>query len=202
MHNISLIKPDPSKGIFYEFTPERWAMLDTIAWSEGTDKQIEIVANLGYTLYSQRNYKTQERIQDTETGYDVTFGFREVADLSKHPRIHVPFGNTTSTAFGRYQVMDFTDKWIRDWLKAKGLPLFPSYQPEYQDQMCLLLIDAKREALKFVDAGLNGFNQALDKLSYEWASFYPGRYGQGFHSLQSLKDIYTKSLKKWQSVKV
>lgn len=117
MHDVNLTKPNPQKGIYYEFSPERWAWLDLIAWSEGTDKKIEQNANLGYTLYSSRNYKTLERIQDTETGYDVTFGFREVADLSKHPKIHVPFGNTTSTAFGRYQIMDFTDAWIRDYLQ-------------------------------------------------------------------------------------
>lgn len=200
MYQVEVIKPNILQAIYYEFKPERWAWLDLIAWCEGTDKKIEEKGNIGYSLYSLKNYRTKERIEDTETGYDITFGFKEVADLSKHPKIHVPFGKTTSTAFGRYQIMDFTDTWIKKYLYDNKLTQFPSYQPQYQDQMCLLLIDAKRKSLQFVDQGLAGFEQALNKLSYEWASLPPGRYGQGFHPLSVCQNIFVQALSKWKAI--
>lgn len=196
--DIDISKPDPSKGILYAFSPERWAWLDLIAYCEGTDKVIESRADKSYHLYSLNNYKTRERIADTETGYDVTFGFREVQDLSKHPKLKIPFGTTYSTAFGRYQIMDFTEIWLQDYLKSRKLPPFPNYQPPYQDQRCLLLIDKKRHALTYVDKGIDELDEALGILSHEWASLPPGRYGQPSLSVKQCHDVYLKCLSKWK----
>ena len=157
---------DVNSGIYYEITPLRRIYLDFIAACEGTDKKLDL----------------------TPTGYDVLFGGSKFTDFSKHPQKKVPFGKTYSTAAGRYQIMDYTEKWLLQNLNFP--PNGVSFLPEFQDQRCLYLIQAKRKALREVDT--DNFKEFCEKCSYEWASILPSRYGQGYLTLKSMTDIYLK----------
>lgn len=167
-------KPDVANGIYYEITPIRRVYLDFIAACEGTDKQLNL----------------------TPVGYDILYGGSKFTDLSKHPNKRIKAGAYTSSASGRYQVMDFTEKDILKVLKfgTSG----NSFMPEYQDQRCLYLIDGKRKAIKDVDK--DNFKAFCEKCSWEWASILPSRYGQGYLTLSTMTKIYT-DLKKLHGFK-
>jgi len=158
-----LIQPvDVNKQLYYELTPQRLAILGVIAFTEGTDRTIDL----------------------TRTGYDTLFGFGKFTPGPDHPRVKVPFGRTFSTAAGRYQFLDITWDFIQSRLTRTGFKPFPSFQPDYQDQAVLFLIDAKRKVLDEVDKGdIDGF---LEEASFEWASLPNPKKGIGRFSGGSL----------------
>ncbi len=172
---------DVAKQFYYELTPRRMAILDTIAWAEGTDRNINT----------------------TKEGYNIIFTFKRFSDFSKHPRRVACHGRLCSTAAGRYQFLDKTWDDIQKWLRNAGMRPFPSIEPDYQDQAALYLIDAKRKAMKYVDIGnLTAF---LEKCSWEWASLpVPGlspprsRYpGQPARSESEFTDLFNRYLALW-----
>lgn len=175
--NKIIQKIDIEKQLYYELTPQRLAILDLIAWTEGTDREIG----------------------KTKVGYDLLFGYQKFTPGRDHPRIHRPFGNTTSTAAGRYQILDKTWDSIQRGLKKSGFKPFPSFEPIYQDQAALYLIDAKRKTLPAVDAG--NLNPFLEACSWEWASVPNcqgnGRYGQPIVAPAQCRQIYNQLLNLW-----
>jgi muramidase (phage lysozyme) len=177
---MKIIQPiDVSQHQYYELTPERLAILDLIAYTEGTDREIG----------------------KTKKGYDILFGGKTFPPGKDHPRIHVPFGKTTSTAAGRYQILDKTWDWLQLGLEANGFKPFPSFAPKYQDQAALYLIDAKRSAIEAVDSG--DLNEFLKLCSWEWASLPTpegkGRYGQPIVKPSKIKEIYSQLVNLWRA---
>ncbi|NET08381.1 MAG: glycoside hydrolase family 104 protein [Merismopedia sp. SIO2A8] len=172
-----IIKPlDIKKQIYYELTPERLAILDLIAYTEGTDKTIG----------------------STKAGFDTIYGYKKFTPGKDHPRKKVTSGGFTSTAAGRYQIIDNTWDWLQQKLKQTGFVSFPSFAPIYQDQAALFLIDAKRDSMKEVDSeNLNGF---LEKCSWEWASLPPARYPpQKTLPKEKCWQVYRQLLNLWKS---
>ena len=169
-----LFPKDVSKQIYYELTPYRLAILDLIAYTEGTDRELG----------------------KDKKGYDILFGYKKFNPNSKdHPRKVIRAGGYASTAAGRYQILDKTYDLMQRHLVRTGFKPFPSFKPEYQDQMGMYLIDWKRGALNFVDTGnLAGFCNAC---SYEWASIPPGRYGQPVVDYKKCREIYYHLLGLW-----
>lgn len=165
----------PNTQIYYELTPRRKAILDTIAYTEGLDR----------------------RIDKTSTGYNYSFAYIPFTPGKTHPYKTICSPSICSSAAGRYQILDVTYNWLQSHLKLNGLSPFPAFTPIYQDQMALYLIDAKRHALGLIDNG--SINQALDILSYEWASIAPGRYGQPTLSRQQTLKIYYQFLQLHQT---
>ncbi len=158
----------------YLITPERSAMLNTINWAEGSP------------------------------AYNQAFNYIVFNNYGPHPNLHIPFGDTYTTAAGRYQFLWQT--W-QDAIKALGLPDYMS--PENQDQAALWLIDKKRGVLDNVDAG--DVRGAVQKLSWEWASlpvvftetvngktYYAGsgRYGQPTKTIDQIITFFNEELKK------
>lgn len=137
----------------YKITPERQAMLDTINWCEG------------------------------EPGYNQLFSYKPFDNNGPHPDVCIPFGDTCSTAAGRYQFLYNT--W-QDTIKVLGIPDYMS--ASNQDQAALQRIDY-RGAMDDVDSG--NIESAVSKLSYEWASLPPGRYGQPIKTLDQVLNYYT-----------
>lgn len=118
-------------------------------------------------------------------GYDVTFGYRFYAEsCDDHPfRARMPTcsGKYCSTAAGRYQFL------LATW---DGLQL-PNFWPENQERGALELVTRRGVTLP-PDRPLSEaeFTDAMDKLSYEWASLPPGRYGQPTYSLVEARATY------------
>lgn len=110
-------------------------------------------------------------------GYRTLFGYGTFDSYSDHPRVRVPFGNTYSTAAGRYQILART--W--DGLVSKlGRGALPDFGPDNQDRAALELI-RERGALNDVRAGRVA--AAVGKVAKVWASLPGANYaGQGMRS--------------------
>jgi muramidase (phage lysozyme) len=170
-----LTPKNPDKQLYYEITPQRAAILDLIAYCEGTD----------------RNKDTKK------TGYNIIYGYRYFKDFSKHPRIRVTAGRWTSSAAGRYQILDKTWDELQKQLQKTGFKPFPSFEPIYQDQAALFLIDYKRKSLDFVDNSM--IDQFMNKCSWEWASIPPPRYGQPVLTSNQCRDLFQYFLKMYDT---
>ena len=113
-------------------------------------------------------------------GYNVTFAYRYVDSCEVHPNLTVCSGAYCSTAAGRYQFLNKT---------YAGLKL-SNFWPESQERGALELI--RRRGVSLPDAAMTAtqFANAMDKLSYEWASLPPGRYGQSHFSMEQIREEY------------
>ncbi len=118
-------------------------------------------------------------------GYNVLFSHRTVADCRLHPNRRICAGRYCSTASGRYQFL------TRTWASLR----MPTFKPENQDRGAAKLM-ARRRAAVPVGRAMNAteFRNVLDKVSYEWASLPPGRYGQPLKSRAALRAVYCSEI--------
>jgi muramidase (phage lysozyme) len=139
-------------------TAKRKALLDTIAYAEGTKGH-------GYD------------------GYNILYAYKTVDDCNRHPDRVICSGSYCSSAAGRYQFLNKT------W---NGLGL-PNFRPENQTRGAMTLI-AWRKATIPADRAMTAteFANVMSKISYEWASLPPGRYGQPIKSMSALRSEYCK----------
>lgn len=137
------------------------ALLDTIAWSEGTTQ-----------------------IPDSDDGYRVLVGstpqhpltFTSYADF---PCIYNPKFN--STASGRYQIIK------RMYYAYKAILSLPDFSPESQDKIAIQMIK-ERGALPNIEEG-NLFN-AVNLICPIWASLPGNNAGQHQNSTTSLMTAF------------
>lgn len=118
--------------------------------------------------------------------YDITFGYRPIKDLSKHPNQVVQGGKYSSAAAGAYQFMPGTWSGVA---KQQGLK---DFGPVSQDLAALALIRAKG-----VDPEKDPITpQTVAKLAGTWASLptLQGKsaYGQPVKSFEALKQFAAK----------
>jgi muramidase (phage lysozyme) len=115
-------------------------------------------------------------------GYNVTFAYRYFDSCDEHPNLKICSGSLCSTAAGRYQFLYKT---------YVGLKL-PNFWPEQQERGALELVSRRGVTLPAAPLTATQFANALDKLSYEWSSLPPGRYGETRRTLQQIRDEYCK----------
>lgn len=149
--------PERAEGVLHE-GPK--ALMDTIAWSEGT----------------------RGRGSD---GYNVIVGYKYATDCTRHPNRLIRLSSTlSSTAAGRYQFL------YRTW-NSLGLA---NFMPENQDRGGFKLVTRRGVTVPTERAmTATELSNALSKLSYEWASLPPNRYGQGVHSASAVRAEYCRN---------
>lgn len=103
--------------------------------------------------------------------YNCLFGHGHFADFSTHPNIKVPYGNTFSTAAGRYQILYKT---------FKGLKM-KDFTPESQDKAAIDLIRGRKA---YGDILAADWEAAIMKCNKEWASLPNSPYGQPTHKME------------------
>ena len=112
--------------------------------------------------------------------YDITFGYRPIKDLSKHPDQVVRSGGYSSAAAGAYQFMPSTCQRASQAVKA------PDFGPRSQDLAALQLM--RWRGVDPDKAPISPENVA--KLSGEWAAFPTlkggSAYGQPSKSYEQL----------------
>ena len=140
------------------------AFLDTIAYSEGTDKA---------------GQPTKDR------GYDVLVGGGLFTGYADHPRklIDLPRLGIKSTAAGRYQVL------ARYYDVYKAQLGLPDFSPASQDKIAVQLI-RECKALDDIDTGRIG--DALRKCRSRWASLPGAGYGQHEHKVDTLTAVFMR----------
>lgn len=117
-------------------------------------------------------------------GYRTLFGGQLFDSYADHPRVFVPFRNTTSSAAGRYQFL------ARTWdTLARRLSL-PDFSPDNQDAAAIELI-RERGALNDVRAGR--VDQAVSKVRKIWASLPGAGYNQPERNINALVAAYTRA---------
>lgn len=137
-------------------SPKEKAFLDTISWAEGT-------------LH--------------ENGYQVLFGGEIIDDLSRHPEKCIPVKlqgrNLCSTAFGRYQILDFN---------AKNM----SFEPHKQDQWAIKKLKSVNALSKIKNEDIK---EAIMSSCRIWSSFpCHENDGKGFYNqpTKSMNDLLAK----------
>lgn len=137
------------------------ALHDSIAYAEGT-----------------RNY--------SKDGYNVLFSFRLTSSCRSHPNQCIAFGSTCSTAAGRYQFLTTT------WRSVASARNLTTFEPENQERGAAYLISTTRRVSVPQTRAMTAaeFSNAMSKLSYEWASLPPGRYGQPSKSSSQMRSMY------------
>ncbi|RQM70676.1 hypothetical protein [Aeromonas enteropelogenes] len=133
-----------------------------------------------------------------DVGYETLFSGKSFIkdynrDFSDHPRIKIKSGKLISSAAGAYQVMGYT--WDDpSMVNARKKYHIKDFSPSSQDMFCLILFKYKRAGtLEQIRQGR--IQEALDKLSYEWASLPPGRYGQPSKTMGEALSIFNLYLK-------
>lgn len=128
-----------------------------------------------------------------DKGYETLFSGKSFIsdyerDFSVHPRIKIKSGRLVSSAAGAYQVMGYT--WDDpSMVSARNEYKVKDFTPLSQDTFCLILFKKKRAGT--LDEIRQGkIKDALDKLSYEWASLPPGRYGQPSKTMSEALSIF------------
>lgn len=141
------------------------ALLDTIAFSEGTDNG---------------------RQPTKCNGYDVVVGGGLFTGFADHPRqlISLPNLGIKSTAAGRYQLLS---RYYDAYKKQLGLK---DFSPLSQDLIAIQQI-RERKAIQLIVSGK--FDAAVAAISNIWASLPGAGYGQHEHKLDTLKTVYLKA---------
>ncbi len=142
------------------------ALHDTIAFAEGTEGD------------------------GAKDGYNVMFTHRQFASCARHPNIRNCDGGLCSTAAGRYQFLKTT------WdVVARGTGA-SNFEPENQERGATYLVTTVRRVNLPAGRAMSAseFSNAMSKLSYEWASLPPGRYGQPKKPLSTMRSNYCANL--------
>lgn len=137
------------------------ALHDSIAYAEGT-----------------RNH--------SKDGYNVMFSFKLMNSCASHPNQCLKFGSSCSTAAGRYQFLTKT------WNSVKSAKGLSSFEPENQERGAAYLVSSVRKVTVPQSRPMTAseFSNAMSKLSWEWASLPPGRYGQPNKSASQMRNMY------------
>lgn len=140
------------------------AFLDTIAYSEGTDKP---------------GQPTKDR------GYDVLVGGGLFTGYADHPRklIDLPRLGIKSTAAGRYQIL------ARYYDVYKAQLGLRDFSPASQDRIAIQLI---RECKALDDIDTGRIADALRKCRSRWASLPGAGYGQHEHNADTLIAVFKR----------
>lgn len=141
------------------------ALLDTIAFSEGTDKPGQ---------------------PSKDRGYDVVVGGGLFSGYADHPRQLISLSKLgiKSTAAGRYQLLS---RYYDAYKKSLSLP---DFSPLSQDKIAIQQI-RERKALPLIEAGR--FDEAIAAIRNIWASLPGAGYGQHEHKLDTLRQVYLKA---------
>jgi len=116
-----------------------------------------------------------------QDGYNVTFAYHYFSSCDRHPNLNICSGGYCSTAAGRYQFLTTT------W---NGLKL-PNFHPNNQDVGAMRLVSRRGASIPSTRAlTATEFVNVMDRISYEWASLPPGRYGQPSYSMTATRAKY------------
>ena len=137
------------------------ALHDAIAFAEGTRNQ-------------------------SSDGYDVMFSYKIMNSCQFHPNQCLKFGSSCSTAAGRYQFLKGT------WDSVKSAKTLLNFEPESQELAGAYLVSTVRKVTVPQTRAMTAseFSNAMNKLSWEWASLPPGRYGQPSKTLSQMRTMY------------
>jgi muramidase (phage lysozyme) len=122
-------------------------------------------------------------------GYNIAFTHREFASCARHPNMTICSGRLCSTAAGRYQFLKSTWDMVARGINARN------FEPENQEKGAVYLVTEIRNVNVPNGRAMTAaeFSNAMSKLSYEWASLPPGRYGQPVKTQSQMRTDYCRN---------
>jgi muramidase (phage lysozyme) len=140
-------------------------------------------------LHDAIAYAEGTRNRGDNDGYDVGFAYRKIASCAHHPNKVTCSGRYCSTAAGRYQFLK------RTWDSTARATGADAFAADDQERGAEYLVKRVRKVVVPERAmTATEFSNALKKLSYEWASLPPGRYGQPMRSEAQVRAAYCEAL--------
>ncbi len=124
--------------------------------------------------------------EGTGSCYNFMVGHKTFSSFAEHPNIAQPFGTQKSTAAGRYQFLYST------WQELVEANDFSTFAPMNQDVAAIYYMETKGFVTPTKTLSRPEFVQAMNSLSYAWASLPPGRYGQPSKSMDEAWSIYQR----------
>ncbi|MDB4946052.1 MAG: lysozyme-like [Labilithrix sp.] len=114
-------------------------------------------------------------------GYNVTFAYHYFSSCTHHPNKVICSGGYCSSAAGRYQFLSST------W---RGLG-YSNFGPANQDRGAMKLVSRRGASVpKSRALTATEFANVMNRISYEWASLPPGRYGQPSYNMRETRRKY------------
>lgn len=119
-------------------------------------------------------------------GYNIAFTHRQFNSCARHPNMRICSGGLCSTAAGRYQFLTTTWNSVARGVGAR------TFEPENQEKGAAYLITNVRRVTVPTGRAMTAaeFSNAMSKLSWEWASLPPGRYGQPVKTQSQMRADY------------
>ena len=160
-------------------TKEQKALLNTIAFAEGTTKS-------GYSTW----LGYQQHGPADLTGLTIDQVHELQGTFLSSGKGNFGSAGQRSAAVGRYQFVPLRSHTIA----FKRNPATQKFTPEFQDQLALFLAKGRGVTQKVLERqGMNG--STIKMLSPEWASFPGNNYGQPTKKENSLTNTYNSNLK-------
>ena len=120
-------------------------------------------------------------LAESDDGYNVLLGGTTFVSYGDHPRKKITVNGLTSTAAGKYQILE-------RYYDAYRISLnLPDFSPHSQDLIALQMIK-ECHALEDINAGR--FEEAIIKCNSRWASLPNSPYGQHTNTMAHLKAYY------------
>jgi muramidase (phage lysozyme) len=123
----------------------------------------------------------RDLLAHSDDGYNVLLGGTLFASYADHPRKNITINGLTSTAAGKYQILERYYDYYRAELNL------PDFSPHSQDLIALQLI---KECHASDDVKEGNFEKAILKCNSRWASLPESHYGQHTNTMNYLKAYY------------
>lgn len=140
-----------------------------------TNNEIALLKTIGFSEIGR------DLLAHSDDGYNVLFGGTIFASYADHPRKHITINGLTSTAAGKYQILERTYDAYKARLKL------PDFSPHSQDMIALELLKEMGSDM-LINEG--HFNEAIIKANKIWASLPNSPYGQRTNSMTHLEAYY------------
>ena len=140
-----------------------------------TNNEVALLKTIGFSELGR------DLLAHSDEGYNVLFGGTIFASYADHPRKHITVNSLTSTAAGKYQILERTYDAYKPRL---GLA---DFTPHAQDCIALELIK-ETGADMLINEG--HFQDAIIRCNRIWASLPNSPYGQRTNSMAHLEAFY------------
>jgi muramidase (phage lysozyme) len=140
-----------------------------------TNNEVALLKTIGFSEIGR------DLLAHSDNGYNVLFGGTLFQSYADHPRKHITIGGLTSTAAGKYQILE------RIYDEYKGKVKVNDFSPHAQDLIALELIKETGGDM-LINEG--HFSEAIIRCNRIWASLPNSPYGQHTNNMNYLEAFF------------
>jgi len=140
-----------------------------------TNNEIALLKTIGFSEIGR------DLLAHSDNGYNVLYGGTLFASYKDHPRKSITCNGLTSTAAGKYQILEHIFDFYRVNLHLAD------FSPASQDKIALTLLK-ERGSDMLINEG--HFAEAIIRANRTWASLPNSPYGQHTNTMNYLQAFY------------